>query len=408
MGGRKGHVAAFDWRSGHLLHELQLRETVRDVQWLHNESLYAVAQKKYTYIYDRTGLEIHCLRQFLEIQRLAFLPYHFLLAAIGNAGFLHYQDTSTGQQVASLRTKLGRCHIMTPNPWNAVLHLGHSNGTVTLWSPNVTEPLVRMLCHRGPLSAVAVDPAGHHMVTTGADGQMKVWDLRTFKPLYQYYTRQPATSLSISQKGLLAVGYGPRVSIWKDYATSKQQSPYMNHLQEGSQIRDLSFCPYDDVLAVGHNEGLTSLLIPGAGEPNYDALEANPYETKKQRQEKEVHSLLDKLQPDMITLDPNQLANAQRLHKENVQERNQLEANANGRRPDDPVKAEKKKARGKNSAMRRYLRKQTNVIDQKKMDIRAQLELERKEKDRQDRKNRGEQVNEEKSLPFALERFKKK
>ncbi|KAH8424814.1 putative U3 small nucleolar RNA-associated protein 7 [Aspergillus melleus] len=81
LAGRKGHVATMDWRSGKLGCELQLGETVRDARWLHNNQYFAVAQKKYLYIYDHTGAELHCLSKHLEPLNLEFLPYHFLLAS---------------------------------------------------------------------------------------------------------------------------------------------------------------------------------------------------------------------------------------------------------------------------------------------------------------------------------------
>lgn len=62
--------------------------------------------------------------------------------------------------MAEHRTKLGACEVLAPNPYNAVSLLGHHNGTVTMWAPNMSTPLVKMLCHKGPVRAVAADTQG--------------------------------------------------------------------------------------------------------------------------------------------------------------------------------------------------------------------------------------------------------
>jgi U3 small nucleolar RNA-associated protein 7 len=107
---------------------------------------------------------VHCLRNHSDVNRLEFLPYHFLLSSVGKTGYLKYQDTSTGQIVSQHRTQLGECDTMAANPSNAVVHLGHANGTVTLWSPAMSEPLVKLLAHRAPVKALAFSPDGRNMV----------------------------------------------------------------------------------------------------------------------------------------------------------------------------------------------------------------------------------------------------
>ncbi|KAJ4478867.1 WD40-repeat-containing domain protein [Lentinula lateritia] len=461
IAGRTGHVASFDTLTGAVHSELQLGETCSDVVFLQDHSFYAVAQQKYVFIYDRDGVEIHKLKAHVSPTRLEFLPYHWLLASVGTAGYLKYQDTSTGQLVAEHRTALGACSVLAQNPQNAVLYLGHQNGCVTLWTPNLPHPAVKVLAHLGPLSSVSIDPSesGRYMATAGKDGSVKVWDCRNWKGAVREWTLRSGgkgdAEVEWSQKGVLAVGSGGSVNMYTSpsiktpHHSSSQPPLYLTHpLPSASHrpITSLRFAPLQDILTIGHAKGTSSILVPGAGEGGMDTGEGlDLYEGVKGRREREVRGLLDKIQPDMITLDPEivgslappsndlfskirslanrpflleipfaRLPRAERLRvsgKADLTE--ELHSDAESADGSDDTKKkvdneaqEKRKMRGKGKSLKRYLRKQRkNVIDPTAVAIRAKIEKQKAERKAEIRKAKYGDEPQEKSS--ALDRFKR-
>ncbi|XP_005095274.1 WD repeat-containing protein 46 [Aplysia californica] len=402
LGGAKGHVAAFDWQSKKLHCEINVMETVNDVKWLHQETMFAVAQKKWTYCYDNQGIELHCLKHLDSVLRLEFLPYHFLLCSSSAKGYLSYLDVSIGKEISGIATKQGRLDIMTVNPQSAIVHLGHANGTVTMWTPNMKEPAGKMLCHASVLRDVAVDATGRFMATTSMDRRLKVFDLRMYRELsrYQYNRKQCPGLLDFSQKGLLAVSRDNVVELYRDMATlsERPEKPYLYHRCE-RLITDVAFCPYEDVLGLGHSWGFSSIVVPGAGEANYDALEANPFQSKAQRKQTEVRMLLDKVHPEMITLDSE-------IGKVDLQTAKELQEERNKKKYLKPDKIDftpRHKMKGGSKASK--VQKRLKGVQEENMRAKVREIVRAKQAegkfDAQNAKRKGEKAS-------ALDRFKKK
>lgn len=171
--------------------------------------------------------------------------------------------------------------MMAQNPSNAIIHLGHSSGTVTLWSPNVQEPLVKMLCHQSVIKSLAISRDGNYMATSGLDHLLNIWDLRTYKSLKSIKLKAGATNLTFSEKGCLAASLRNEVVIFKDDILKQSEIPeglteeddivevygekeiYLKHRMNNVSIQNLQFCPYEDVLGIGHGRGISSILVPG-------------------------------------------------------------------------------------------------------------------------------------------------
>ncbi|XP_027799492.1 WD repeat-containing protein 46 [Marmota flaviventris] len=399
FGGRRGHVATLDWVTKKLMCEINVMEAVQDIRFLHSETLLAVAQNRWLHIYDNQGIELHCIRRCDRVTRLEFLPFHFLLATASETGFLTYLDVSVGKIVAALNARAGRLSVMAQNPYNAVIHLGHGNGTVSLWSPAVKEPLAKILCHRGGVRAVAVDSTGTYMATSGLDHQLKIFDLRgTFQPLSARTLPQGAGHLAFSQQGLLSAGMGDVVNIWAGQGKASPPSlekSYLTHRLSG-HVHGLQFCPFEDVLGVGHSGGITSMLVPGAAEPNFDGLESNPYRSRKQRQEWEVKALLDKVPAELICLDPRALAAVDiiTLEQEKKERIERLGYDPEAKAAFQP----KPKQKGRSSTASLVKRKR-KVMDKEHRDkVKQNIEQQQKQQKQEKAKPKG-------SRPSALDRF---
>lgn len=186
--------------------------------------------------------------------------------------------------------------------------------------------------------------------------------------------------------------------VFKDGLAKRTNGPYLTHLLPGCAAATVRFCPYEDVLGIGHSRGFSSMLAPGAGEPNFDSFEANPYENRKQRREGEVHSLLDKLPPATIQLDPTRLNTVDRQQTERQRE---FQAAREERLAEiQSQKKSKKKTRGRSKISRKLAKKQSNIMDEKRLKRQEELE------ERQKRiKQRAGPANEEEASHDPLSRF---
>lgn len=419
--GKKGHVSMLDCQDTKIVTEFQLQEAVHDVQFLQNETLFACAQSAYTYIYDSHGVEIHSLRNHDKPYKLDYLPYHYLLVSTGHTGWIRWQDVSTGTYVSGYSTGHGPCNVLRHNPHNAVSHIGHRNGVVSLWSPTAGKPLVSVFCHKSPLTDIAFDRNGTYMATAGYDGLLKIWDLRMFKSVHGYKLDHPALSLDISDTGLLAMGIGRSLQIIKDPFSKPSNTTYLKHeirtpnaalssggsatasaraLKSNVQIQSVRFRPLEDVLCAGHSHGISTIIIPGAGEANYDSFENNPFRTLKQRREADIQGLLNKLSPEMIVLDSSFVGTVDKDPKLLQQEHNQLFKTAN----DNPkAPKSKNKMRGKNKIAKKLRRKAANVVDEQTEKLKLKLA-----KDKEEKSKLKQKVQEIASTYDPLSRFQRK
>jgi WD40 repeat protein len=196
---------------------------------------------------------------------------------------------------------------MVDNPYNAVMCLGHLNGVLSMVTPRDEnkKPVVTMFCHNSPISNIAVEKSGKYLVTTAVDNTIKVWDIRkTYQAVLETKSDATITSIDISHKGIVAMSTQQNVKVWGKLMDLNKESYMEIKLPFRAHSSNLHFCPYEDLLGIGHSKGFTSAMVPGSGESIFDSKVPNPYSKDKNIANWNVATLLEKIPPDMINLDP--------------------------------------------------------------------------------------------------------
>lgn len=297
--GINGYLSSFNSQNFSLSFETNLEDKIYDSTFLHNELYMATAQNDCVFIYDNTGRELHAVRDFNNPRMIEFLPYHFLLSGTNEKGFLNYFDTSIGVMVSTVFIKDKSPTRLKVNPTNGIVHLGHKNGQVSLYSPAQKEYLMKISCHTTAISTLEIDKSGINLITTGSDNKLKIFDIRnTYKPIKTIKTKTNIHFTSISERNLLAIGYSDKITVLKNF-----DEIYTSYIAN-DKISSLKFCPHEDILLIGHKKGVSSIVVPGSGDPIYDSKELSPFMNKKHRQEHEVKRLLEKIPYDMIAINP--------------------------------------------------------------------------------------------------------
>lgn len=194
---------------------------------------------------------------------------------------------------------------MTQNPKTGVVLVGNPQGTVSLWSPSSSKCLASVLTNRCAVKSVTATSCGNYFAAGSVDRTVSIWDVRMMKELRKFRLLTTPAQMTFSQRSKLAVGLNAFCHVFGEdviqTGSDVNVKPYMTHRAD-ARISGMQFCPFEDVLGLSHEKGYSSIIIPGSGEPNFDALESNPFQSTKMRQEAEVKALLEKVPPEMITL----------------------------------------------------------------------------------------------------------
>ncbi|PSF37635.1 hypothetical protein C7H19_08760 [Aphanothece hegewaldii CCALA 016] len=166
------------------------------------------------------------------IYALALEPNERFIASAGGDGSVNLWQVGTGEKMVSLSGNLSSVKSLAISPDGQILSVGCVDGSVKIWqldlgewqSKKITQPIRTFVAHQGQVQALLFSENGEFLISSGADGFLKIWHpsqtqaIATLSLKDESSSRLPAIlSLALSKDGqyLAAGGGNGMIKVWQ-------------------------------------------------------------------------------------------------------------------------------------------------------------------------------------------------
>lgn len=154
----------------------------------------------------------------------------------GGDGKNIFWDVATGKSIRRFRAHTGRVNTIRLNQDDSVLISGGYDKTIKCFDlrSNLRDPIETMTGFSDSVSAVVL--AAHHIIGAGADGKMKIFDLRMAQVITDHIGK-PITSMSLSNGGnCILLGCLDSTMRMFDRQTGELLNEYTGHMNKNYKV----------------------------------------------------------------------------------------------------------------------------------------------------------------------------
>jgi len=168
-------------------------------------------------IATETGAILRFTGHVNEVMSLRFLPDNKRLASGGKDHTLRLWDLKTGPIRVIDASGLGIVQIITSRDGRVLYSLGLES-SIRRWNTETGEALPILRGHRTAVMNIALAPEESRLVSTGSNGDVRVWDLSTGQSRLLEGHRNTVPWVLFSSRGdkFITASYDASVRVWHD------------------------------------------------------------------------------------------------------------------------------------------------------------------------------------------------